>query len=152
MKGAPVEARNALSAGERCHGPLRRVCSKIRIEYPELDPELALSIAVKGFSCAAGPDGLAPALLALDMAPKIPLGHVDMLMPDQRKPLAAMKIARKEMEAIAVDQRIKTAQKRSGPRLGALDFRKGGAALARRKKPKNCAKAYIASIHKTEKQ
>lgn len=129
LKGAPAEAHNALSAGERYHGLLRRICSKMRIEYPELDKELALSIAASGLTCAAGPDGLAPALLALGMAPKIPLGHVDALMPDQRKRFAAMEAAKKEMEAIVAEQRIMAAQKRSTPSLDILDLRKGDAAL-----------------------
>lgn len=42
------------------------------------------------------------------------------------------------MEAIVAEQRIKAAQKRSAPSLGALDLRKGDAALARSEKPKKC--------------
>lgn len=49
-KGAPVEAHNALSVGERCHGPLRRIYNKIKLQCPTLERSLLLSIAVKALN------------------------------------------------------------------------------------------------------
>ena len=128
-KGVPVEAHNALSVGERYHAPLRRIFKKIQLEYPMLNRDLILSIAVICLNNTAGPDGLVPSLLVFGMIPKMPLGHIETVMPNQRERFAAMELSRKEMETIIAEQRVKVGEKRSTPRLDVLDLRKGAAVL-----------------------
>ncbi len=51
------------------------------------------------------------------MVPKIPLGNIEHLPPNQRDRFSAMESARKEMETIAAAQRLELGQKsRSKPR------------------------------------
>ena len=79
-KPVPTEAQNAFSVGERYQGPLRRIFTKVKIEFPSLDNDTALSVAVMALNNTARPEGLTPTLLVFGTVPKLPVGHVDSLM------------------------------------------------------------------------
>lgn len=75
---------------------------------------------MKALSDTAGPEGLTPTALALGMIPKIPLGHAESMPLSQRGRFAAMEKARKEMEAIAAELRLKIARCKRAPELHPL--------------------------------
>ena len=77
----PTEAYNALSVGERYHAPLRRIYLKIRLQYPTLEKDVALTIALMGLNNTAGPEGLTPTLLVFGTVPRLPIGHIGMMVP-----------------------------------------------------------------------
>lgn len=123
-----------MSAGERRHGPLRKNFEKIVIECPKLDHKIVLQIAAKGLKDTAGPEDAAPAILAFGMAPKIPLGHISSIAPNQRERLAAMELARRQMETISAELRIKAESAKRSPDPKKLEASKGDQVLALREK------------------
>lgn len=124
-KPAPTEAHHALPARERYHGPLRRIYRKIKIECPSLDDKVTFSIATKALNDTAGPEVLTPTLLAFGMMPKIPLGYAQNTAPSQRERFAAIELARKEMEALTAELRVKIAKFKRAPTLEALNLEAG---------------------------
>ena len=135
-KPVPIEAHNALSVGERYHGPLRRIYTKIRIEYPSLDKHVALSVAIMALNNTAGPEGLTPTLLVFGTIPKLPVGHIETLMPSQRDRFRALEFARREMETITAELRVKIAQKNRSASLEILDLDVGDPVLVYRERTK----------------
>ena len=95
-KEIPCESRNSLGPGERYHAPLCRLHKKFKIENPQLDNDVALSIAVHGLDNTANPEGLIPALLVFVCIPKIPFGNIKHLCHNRSEKFAAMESARKE--------------------------------------------------------
>ncbi len=76
-----------------------------------MENHVALSVAVHGLNNTANSEGLVPTLLVFGTTPKIPLGNVEHLCPNQRQRFEAMEKARKEMEVIVAKQRLKLALK-----------------------------------------
>ena len=111
MKPTPTESHNSLSSCERYHAPLRRIYKKLQIEFPRLNEDTRLSLAVQALNNTAGPDGLVPTLLVFGMVPKLPLGHIENYPKSQRDRFAALEAARREMETIVAEQRLKVAEK-----------------------------------------
>ena len=62
-------------------------------------------------NCTANPEGLTPMLLMFGSVPKISLGNIEHLAPNQRTRFAAVDASRKEMERIVAEQRLKLACK-----------------------------------------
>lgn len=58
-----VEEHNALGEGERYHSYLRLTFKKVKKDFPILENQYALQIAVKMVNDTAGPHGLIPTLL-----------------------------------------------------------------------------------------
>lgn len=83
-----VESHNTLGAGERYHEYLRQVFRKVQEESPELPKEEALSIAVYGMNCTAGPNGLSPILLVFGIVPRLPIRPA--ALPKQQERFAAL--------------------------------------------------------------
>ena len=110
-KKVPCESYNSLGPVERYHAPLRRIYSKIKIENPSLSNQVVLSIVVHGMNSTANPEGLMSILLVFGSVPKIPIGNLEHLAPNQRTHFAAMEASRKEMERIVAGQRLKLACK-----------------------------------------
>ena len=77
---------------------------KIKHEIPKIDNKLALSIAVHGLNNTENPEGLIPALLVFGNIPKLPLGSIEHLCPDQRSRFAAIEPPKKEMEKIVAEK------------------------------------------------
>ena len=135
-KEVPTEAHNALSVGERYHAPLKRIYTKIRMQYPTLEKDVALSIALMGLNNTAGPEGLTPTLLVFGAVPRLPIGHIDTMIPKQRERLHALELARKEMETITAQLRIKVARRDRQRVLNVLDLKYGDPVLVYREKSK----------------
>lgn len=58
-----VEIHNALGEGERYHAYLCQVYKKVRADFPNIDEEYTLRIALKAVNDTSGPSGLVPTLL-----------------------------------------------------------------------------------------
>jgi transposase InsO family protein len=66
-----VEAHNSLGLLERYHDAIRRVYEKVTRANPTLDPEMALSCAVKAANDITGPNGICPTTLLFGIYPAI---------------------------------------------------------------------------------
>lgn len=69
------------------------------------------------------------------MLPKISLGRIETIVPNQRERFAAMEMARKEMETITAESRVKIAQTKRTPELNVLKLKEGDPVLVFREKP-----------------
>lgn len=67
-----TESHNSLNAGESLHSSLRRILSKLEHEHPDMQPDVALSIAVYNMNCTVNADSLCPMLLVFGTMPPIP--------------------------------------------------------------------------------
>ncbi len=92
------------------------IYNKIKIEYPNLPNDARLSLSVHALNNTAGPNGLFSTVLVFDTFPKIPLINVEHITPNQRDRFAAFEAARREMETIICEHRLKLASRlRSKP-------------------------------------
>lgn len=136
QKQSPTESHNSLGPGERYHAPLRKIYTKIRIEYPSLSRITTLSLAVHALNNTAGPDGLIPTLLVFGTIPKLPIGNLETMQPTQRDHFAALKSARKEMETIVANQRVRLALKPRTKSMEVFNIPPGSPVLVYREKAK----------------
>ncbi len=102
-----VEAHNSLGSGERCHAPLRRIFLKIREEYPKIDKNIVLKLAVRAMNDTMGPEGLVPSYLVFGCIPRFP--STDSTLPTQQQRMDAMQAARREMAIITAELQIRKA-------------------------------------------
>ena len=65
-----VEGHNALGEVERYHSCLRLIFKKVQADFPHLDDNYALQLALKAVNDTAGPNGLVPTLLVLSILPR----------------------------------------------------------------------------------
>jgi Reverse transcriptase (RNA-dependent DNA polymerase) len=108
-----VESHNSLGSGERYHEPLRRTYLKVRMDYPQIQPQLALRLAIKALNDTAGPEGLVPSLLVFGVLPRFPVSHTQ--LPDQQTRMAALSAARAEAETITAELRLRLASSKPVP-------------------------------------
>jgi hypothetical protein len=104
---SPIESHNSLTVGERYYDPLRRINRKVRHDFHNLSESLALSLANKAMNDTMGPEGLVPTLLVFGAVPRLSIG--DRPPPNKSDRMLAMDNARREMDAIVSDLRIKRA-------------------------------------------
>lgn len=83
---------------ERYHAPLQRIFLVIKRSHPALNPRLALRLVIKGTNDTTGPEGLVPSLLVFGAIPSLP--DINKLLSSQREGIAAIDLARAEMETI----------------------------------------------------
>lgn len=102
-----IESHNSIGIGERYHAPLRRVFRVIRSQYPRLDPEISLRLAVKAANDTLGPSGHVPSRLVYGGDPALPV--VTARFPTQRERMAALETAKREIATITAELRIKQA-------------------------------------------
>ena len=129
-----VESHNSIGIGERYHAPLRRVFRVIRSQYPNLDPEIALRLAVKASNDTLGPDGYVPSRLVYGVDPALPV--VNARHPAQRERMEALDTAKREMATITAENRIKQALRSKLPPATRYDIQPGDNVLVYREKEK----------------
>jgi hypothetical protein len=66
-----VESHNSIVPGERYHASLRRIFQKIRYDFPNLNLNLILRIAVKAMNDKMNPEGLVPSYLLFGIMPRL---------------------------------------------------------------------------------
>ena len=64
-----VESHNSLGVVERYRATIRRIFRVFRTQYPRLDPEITLRLAVKGANDTMGPDGHVPSKFVFGTEP-----------------------------------------------------------------------------------
>ena len=102
---------------------IRRIYNRIKVQHEGLSKNIRLSIAVNAVNNTAGPDGLVPTLLLFGAMPRIGLPEAKYLHPTQKERFSAMASARKEMETITAQRRVKQALKhRLGPDSPRFEF------------------------------
>ena len=94
QKEIPIESHNSLGQGERYHSPLEKICSKVKLDYPSLSNQTALTVSVYGLNNSVNMEGLIPTLLVFGTIPKLPLGNTSQLQPDQKERFFAMGAAK----------------------------------------------------------
>lgn len=80
---------------------------KIRAQYPRLDPEVALRLAVKAGNDTLGLRGNVPTKLVFGIDPAF--AAVNAKFPHQRDRMAALDVVRRKMATIAAEPRIQQA-------------------------------------------
>lgn len=102
-----VESHNSIGLGERYHAPLRRFFNKIRYEAPKIRLSLALRLAQKVMNETMGAHGLVPSLCVFGVIPRFPAVQSD--CPTHRARMIAIESARREMERITAELRVRQA-------------------------------------------
>ena len=127
-----TESHNSLGIGERYHAPLRRIFRVIRAQYPKIDPEIALRLAVKAANDTLGPDGRVPSRLVYGVDPALQV--VNAHLPAQRERMAALEAAKREMATISAELRIQQALRAKLPPATRYDIKPGDDVLVYREK------------------
>ena len=115
-----AQSHNSLGIGERYHEPLRRIFRKISIDYPHIDPQLLLKIAVKAMNDTMGESGLVPSLLVFGTIPRFPIISTD--FPSQKERMEALSKAQMEMNSIVAERRVLAALTRNIPPAGKYTY------------------------------
>ena len=71
VQGTGIEAHSSLRIGERYHEPILSTFRTMRIDYPNVDKELLLQLAVKAMNDSLGPEGLIPSSLVFGELPRV---------------------------------------------------------------------------------
>lgn len=107
LKPSGVESHNSIGLGERYHAPLRRIYNKIRTTSSSLSKESVLRLGLKAMNDTAAPNGLVPSLLVFGVLPRLPIANHS--FPDQVARMNVLQIARKEMETVVAQLRVRQA-------------------------------------------
>ena len=118
-----IESHNSIGAGESYHRQLRRVYNCVRSQHPEVEPQHALRLAIKGVNDTAGVNGLVPTTLVFGTIPSFPATPSN--QPKQRERFAAMMTARNEMTQIISEKRLNDGLRRKLPSSTAYLIRPG---------------------------
>jgi hypothetical protein len=113
LQATGIESHNSLGKGETLHARLRHAYEKIRLEHPDVQPTLALSLAVQAGNDTTNEDGLCPALLVFGVLPKIP--DEIRLLQHQRDRVQAMHLARREFQRQVTRSGVVLGQKLKPP-------------------------------------
>lgn len=124
-----------LVLGKRYHAPLQRIFRVIRSQYPKLDPEIALRLAVKAANDTMGPHGYVPSRLIYGIEPAFPV--VNSSLPAQNERMAAIETGKREMATITAENRIKQALRSKLPPATRYDINPGEEVLIYREEKKN---------------
>ena len=136
LKEIPTESLNSLAICERYHAPLRRIYLKLKIEYPSLNKNTRLSLAVQGLNNTAGSDGLIPTLLVFGMVPKIPIGNLEHIPPTQRELFQALETLGEKWKSSSLSNVSSLQQSHGVNKSKAFDIPIGSKILIYREKPK----------------
>ncbi len=101
-----MESLNSLSLYKRYHSSIRRVHSKLKVDFPDIDKKTRLSIAVHSVNTTIESDGLTLYLLFFESFPRIPLPNLSTMALSQKQRFKAMAAARQEMETLAAQRRV----------------------------------------------
>jgi hypothetical protein len=86
------------------HSPLRRLYSKILMDYPHLHRSLLLKLAVKDTNDTIGIGGIAPSMLVFGCIPRFPFTSSH--LPEQADRIRALQVGKMEMNAAVATKRI----------------------------------------------
>ncbi len=79
--------------------------SKLKVDFPDMEKQSRLSIAVHTVNGTMSPDGLTLSMLLFGSVPRIPLSNVSSMAPTQKQRLKAMAVASQEMEKSTAQRR-----------------------------------------------
>jgi Reverse transcriptase (RNA-dependent DNA polymerase) len=138
----PIESHNSNGLIKRYHEPLRRTYGKIKLDYPGITDELALSCTVHAANQTLGPEGLVPQTMVLGIIPRI--GTKLLNKPTRVK---ALNTACEEMRSIMARSEINRALRRAVPPATDIIYMPGEEVLVFRERPPGFVGPYkIASI------
>jgi hypothetical protein len=99
------------------------VTLKIRLEHPDIQPDLALLLAVQAGNDTTNENGLCPMLLVVGVLPKIP--DEVLLLPHQQDRVRAMHLARREFQRLVTRSRVALGQRLRPPASSLHNLRPG---------------------------
>lgn len=99
-----IESHNSIGVREKYHDPLRRVYKKVKEDFLRMEKETLLRLALKGCNDTLGPNGLVPNLLVFGTMPALPIMESRSIK--QKDRMAALKIAKEEMERMSAEQKL----------------------------------------------
>lgn len=102
-----VESHNSIGLGERYHAPLRRIFKKVRYDAPKFNPHLALRLAQNVMNDTVGAKGIVPSLSVFGIVPRFPAAGAS--LPTHRERMTTIESARREMEVVTAELRIRQA-------------------------------------------
>lgn len=115
-RAVPVEAHHSIGMVERHHVPLRRAYEIIRGEFPTLNKQRVLQMAIKAVNDTAGPDGLTPTLLVFGTYPR--MAPTDPPHPSIAERSKAIRKAMQELVKMHANRDVTEAlRQRNGPRI-----------------------------------
>ena len=126
----PIESHNSNGLIKRYHGPLRRTFEKIRLSYPGITDELALSCAVHAANQTLGPEGIVPVTVVLGIIPRI-----GTKLPNQPMRVKALISACEEMRSIMARSKVNRAIRRAVPAAADKVYLPGDEVLVFRENP-----------------
>jgi len=118
-----VRAHNSLGIGEKLHDPLRRIFRKIQHDFPEANPRMILSVAVKAMNDTINEKGLVPSRLVFGILPRFPILNSN--LPNQKERLEIIKTAQAEMNSIVAERKIMTALSKNVPAAADRTYKLG---------------------------
>jgi hypothetical protein len=126
-----VESHNSLWLLERYHDGIRRVYEKVTKANPTLDPDMALSCAVKAANDVTGPNGICPTTLLFGIYPAID----SQLPPSQQNRDEVLRDARAAMKQIFASRKIKESLRARVPASADEVYASGSLAMLHREGP-----------------
>ncbi|KAK1869742.1 hypothetical protein I4F81_012208 [Pyropia yezoensis] len=108
-RAAPTEAPWGIGRNERHHGPIRAAFLKIRMETPDIAPDMALAMAYKARNDAPRAHGFSPTTVVTGEPPRLLIGdnaHADPAVASRAR---AMQTARATMESYTAADRLRNA-------------------------------------------
>ena len=66
-----IQHHNAQGIGERYHAPMRKTYRKLKVEFPQMNKHLLLSMSVRAGNGTLGPDGIVPSVLVFGEFPTV---------------------------------------------------------------------------------
>lgn len=103
LRFSGVKSHKSLGVWEKYHDPLRRVFKKVKEDFPRMERETVLRLALKGCNDTQRPNGLVPTILVFDTITALPVPDTTSCKKKDR--MAALKLAKEQMEMISAEQK-----------------------------------------------
>ena len=71
LEKSGVQSHHSLGVGERYHKPLRDTYRKLKLDYPSMQRQVLLALAVKAMNDTLGPEGVVPSSLVFGEYPSL---------------------------------------------------------------------------------
>lgn len=104
LRLSALQAHSSLGIGEKLHGPIVRICSKMHNEYPHTPIRIAFNIAVQATNETITERALVPSRLVFPILPIFPI--LNTIFPNQNNTTSAIKEAQAKMNLIVIESRV----------------------------------------------
>lgn len=120
-RAAPTEAPWGIGRNERHRGPIRAAFLKIRMETPDIAPDMALAMAYKARNDAPRAHGVSPTTVVTGEPPRLLIGDNAHADPAVAARARAMQTARATMESYTAADRLRNALAHRGTNVAYVE-------------------------------